>query len=116
MLFTIVEDFSSNSGESWKTYCEWRGITFDRFDSLDGMMRPSLFDPDTIEDWDNVVCKDFMSRFITNLDYARRKFEDLGSGVLMGFSLLEHDEADPGCSALGKNKCRSTYTNGQNNN
>ena len=54
MLFTIVEDFGVADGESWSSYIEWRGIQFDRFDSLDGILRPSLFTPETEEDWAHV--------------------------------------------------------------
>ncbi len=42
MLFTIVEPFSASDGEKWEIYCEWRGMKFERFDSIDGILRPNL--------------------------------------------------------------------------
>ena len=34
MLFTIVEDFGVADREAWINYLEWRGMQFERFDSL----------------------------------------------------------------------------------
>jgi hypothetical protein len=47
MLYSIVESFSPLSGDAWDKYCNWRGLRFERFDSIDGLLRPSLFDPKT---------------------------------------------------------------------
>jgi hypothetical protein len=83
MYFTIVENFSP-SAESWKDYCAWRGIEFERFDSIDGILRPSLFTTPEGEDWNYVVQEDFRLHLITDLDYARRKRSMIGSGDLVG--------------------------------
>jgi hypothetical protein len=79
MLFTIVEDFGKTLGESWSSYLEWRGVSLERFDSLDGMLRPSLFTPETVEDWGHVVA-------------ARKVHFSLGTGVIVGFSYSDHEE------------------------
>jgi hypothetical protein len=96
MLFTIVEDFGVANGEAWTNYPEWRGMLFERFDSLDGILRKSLFTPESTEDWDHVVCEDFMVSYLTDLDYAHETHSRIGAGSLMGFAYSEHDESDEG--------------------
>jgi hypothetical protein len=96
MLFTIVEDFGKTLGESWSSYLEWRGIPFEHFDSLDGILRPSLFTPETAEDWDHVVHEDFMISYITDLTYARKVHSSLGTGSIVGFSYSDHEETNEG--------------------
>ena len=95
-LFTIVEDFGPSDGEAWTHYLEWRSIHFERFDSLDGMLRQSLFTPESIDDWDHVVCRNFMVSYLKDFDYAQQVQLRIGAGSLMGFSYSEHDESDEG--------------------
>ena len=96
MLFTIVEDFGVTDGEAWTNYLEWRAMDFERFDSLDGMLRKSLFTPESVEDWDHVVCENFMIDYLTDFEYAHRSHARIGTGSLMGFSYSGHDESDGG--------------------
>ena len=96
MLFTIIENFGVADGDAWTSYLEWRGVHFDRFDSLDGILRKSLFTPESDEDWKHVVCEDFMLSYLTDFDYAHQKHAQIGSGSLMGLSHSEHDETDEG--------------------
>lgn len=96
MLFTIVEDFGIANGEAWSNYLEWRGLDFDRFDSLDGMLRKSLFTPESVEDWDHVVKENFMIDYLTDFEYAQQMHTRIGAGSLMGFAYSEHDESDEG--------------------
>lgn len=96
MLFTIVEDFGIADGEAWTNYLEWRGMHFERFDSLDGILRKSLVTPESTEDWNHVVCDDFMASYLTDLDYAHEAHTRIGTGTLMGFAYSEHDESDEG--------------------
>jgi hypothetical protein len=96
MLFTIIKDFGLADGESWSSYIAWRGIHFERFDSLDGMLRQNLFTPETVEDWDHVVCENFMLSYLTNFDYAREVHARIGIGSLMRFTYSEHDESHGG--------------------
>lgn len=96
MLFTIVEDFGVADGDAWTSYLEWRGIHFERFDSLDGMLRKSLFTPESPEDWKHVVCENFMLSYLTDFDYAYQMHALIGTGSLLGFSYSGHDEKNEG--------------------
>jgi len=96
MLYTIVESFGHAGDDSWKNYLEWRGLNFKRFDSLDGMLRPSLFTPETVDDWDHVVCDNFMIDFMNDRDFAQRAHSRIGAGDLVGFTYEDHDQEDPG--------------------
>ena len=71
MLFKVVEKFGPCSGESWASYIAWRKFEFSSFDSIDGMLRPDLFAPETEEDWSNCVNANFKLNLITNLNYAQ---------------------------------------------
>lgn len=95
MLFTIVESFSPNDGDRWQSYCQWRGLAFKRFDSIDGILRPSLFDDPTGEDWHHVVNEDFKLHLITDYDYAVQKHREMSQGDLVGLKFSEHDESNP---------------------
>jgi hypothetical protein len=95
MLFTIVKPFSPSDGEKWTNYCEWRGLKFDRFDSIDGVLRPNLFDYPEDSDWEHIVNHDFMLHLITNIEHARSKHKAIGSGDLIGLRFENHDIADP---------------------
>lgn len=55
----------------WVSYNEWRGLHLTEFDSVDGILRPNLFEPELQIDWDNCVNEDYMINFITNLEYAK---------------------------------------------
>jgi hypothetical protein len=96
MLFTIIEDFGVSDGEAWTRYLEWRGVHFERFDSLDGILRKRLFTPESAEDWKHVACENFMLNYLTDFDYARQMHAQIGAGSLMGLSYSEHDETNMG--------------------
>ena len=55
MLYKIIESFSRADGARWTGYCDWRGLQFERFDSIDGIMRPSLFQKPEDDDWAHIV-------------------------------------------------------------
>ena len=96
MLFTIIEDFGVANGEKWTDYLEWRCMHFERFDSLDGILRSSLFTPESTEDWDHVVHENFMITYLTDFNYARDLHARIGAGSLIGFTYSDHDELDEG--------------------
>lgn len=96
MLFTIVEPFSPMDAEKWTSYCEWRGLTFERFDSIDGILRPSLFDSPADSDWEHIVNENFMLHLITDFPHARHKHEEIGKGDLVGLKFEGHDATDAG--------------------
>lgn len=52
MLYRIIETFGPHNGKRWSDYIHWRGLTrLTRCDSVDGILRPSLFVPETDQDW-----------------------------------------------------------------
>jgi hypothetical protein len=95
MLFTIIESFSPKDGTRWTEYCSWRKIAFERFDSIDGILRPSLFHPKDETDWKHVVPENFKIDFITDQTFALEKRKHLGKGDVVGLCFDEHDESDP---------------------
>ncbi len=94
MLFTIIGSFSPQDGDPWTAYCAWRGLDFEKFESIDGILRPSLLGEPQGEDWNHIVQEDFMLRFITDYDYARSKHQEIGTGDLVGVKFSNHDPAD----------------------
>jgi hypothetical protein len=70
MLYRILSRFGPEDGAKWQEYLQWRGLRLDRFDSIDSILRPSLFNPETVLDWDNCVQADYRLDLITSLDYA----------------------------------------------
>jgi hypothetical protein len=94
MFYVILEEFGPAKGESWTAYLQWRGLILSGFDSVDGILRPSLFTPRTEEDWRHVVQADFMSHLITDQPYASSKHADLNKGALVGLSLDDHKPLD----------------------
>ena len=91
LLFTIVEPFSPADGKGWESYCGWRGIKFERFDSIDGILRPNLFQVPDDDDWPHIVNESFMLHFITEYAYAQRKLSQIGRGDLVGVRFEEHE-------------------------
>jgi len=69
---------------------------FERFDSLDGMLRKSLFTPESIKDWDHVVCENLMISYLKDYDYAHQAHVRIGTGSVMGFTFTDHDEKNQG--------------------
>jgi hypothetical protein len=95
-LFAILKSFSPSDGEVWTNYCQWRGIKFKAFHSIDGMLRPSLFNgPETNEDWGHVLNASFMLSYFTDCDYAAQKLRALGEGELQEIRQEDHDESSP---------------------
>jgi hypothetical protein len=96
MLYTIVEPFSPSDGAKWERYCEWRGMRFERFDSIDGILRPNLFLTPEAEDWEHIGNENFTLHFITDLPHARAKHRQIGKGDLVGVRFEGHDTSDEG--------------------
>lgn len=99
MFYTIIKPFSEADGYSWISYCKWRGIQFEGFDSIDGLLRPSLFEPTTEEDWNHVSTQHDLQKYkyIIDFDYACQKHKEIGSGsLLLGLSFDKHKENDSG--------------------
>ena len=50
-----MEKFGPEDGDKWKRYLDLRGLNLTKFDSVDGILRPDLFAPDSDEDWQHCV-------------------------------------------------------------
>jgi hypothetical protein len=96
MLYTLIEPFSPNDGARWTNYCAWRGLEFERFDSVDGALRPSLFLEPTGEDWSHIVNESFMLHYFVDRQYAELKRREIGRGDLVGLEFHAHDESATG--------------------
>lgn len=91
MLYTIVESFSTEDQKQWNSYIEWRGISFERFDSIDGIMRLALFDCPADDEWSFVVNENMMIHLIIDYNFALHKLKQIGNGELLGIRLEQHD-------------------------
>lgn len=87
MYYKIVDRFCSQDGEKWHTYLESRGLNLASFDSVDGILRLDLFEPESDEDWHNCVNENYKLSFITNLDYATRILNRYDNSVLVGVEI-----------------------------
>ncbi|MGK7877166.1 MAG: hypothetical protein AB4426_28885 [Xenococcaceae cyanobacterium] len=87
MYYKIIESFGPNDGDKWLSYLEWRGLNLTRFDSVDGILRPDLFQPECNEDWRNCVNENYKLSLITNLTYAKSVLERYNNPVLVGVEI-----------------------------
>ena len=87
MYYKIVENFGPENGEKWKGYLQWRGLSLTKFDSVDGILRPDLFAPESKEDWQHCVNKDFKINMITDLDYAKIVLKRYNNSALVGVEI-----------------------------
>jgi hypothetical protein len=95
MLYTIIKSFSATN-DSWDSYCHWRGLNFAKFDSIDGLLRPSLFVPKTTEEGLR-TCPDVGNfNYLTDREYAEKKWHEIGSGDLVALRFSDHDEKQKG--------------------
>lgn len=72
MYYKVVEQFGPNKGACWTDYLKWRGLNLTKFDSVDGILRKDLFNPESEADWANCVQENFKVSMITSLEYARK--------------------------------------------
>lgn len=101
MYYKIVERFGPENREKWQNYLKWRGLTLVSFDSVDGILRPDLFQPESEEDWRNCVNEDNKLSLITNLDYAKRISNRYENPVLIGVEIELEEGYVPKDSFLG---------------
>jgi hypothetical protein len=91
MYYKVVERFGPQDGERWQSYLAWRGLGLDRFDSVDAILRPDLFVPQSAQDWDNCVNADDKLSLITDREYAIQVADRYDNAVLLGVE-IELDE------------------------
>jgi len=74
VYFVAVERFGPASGESWREFIEWSGLTHLReVVSLDTILCPAVFEGLTDEDWGHNVQEDFLIGLFHDLDYLLGK-------------------------------------------
>lgn len=100
MFYAIREPFSPADGGKWDDYCEWRGIEFESFESIDGLLRPNLFELETDEDWGLLAKESYsdstvLTPFISDLESAQRKRAEIGRGDVVGLEFDGHDTTNP---------------------
>jgi|TARA_B100001105_G_C22390006_1_gene443907 hypothetical protein len=112
MYYKIIEKFSPSDEERWQNYLNWRQLDLTCFDSIDGILKPDLFNPKSQEDWANCVNEDFKLHLITNLNYARKILQRYHNANIVGVEteldevyeseegLLEYDIIDGSISVL----------------
>jgi len=101
MYYKIVDSFGPQDGDRWQRYLEWRGLNLTGFDSVDGILRPDLFEPKSEEDWRNCVNEDYKLSLITNLDYARKILNRYDNPVLVGVEMELEGRSLPKNGLLG---------------
>jgi len=76
VIYIAVERFKPASGESWRSFIEWSGLTQLReVVSLDGMLCPSVVGDLTDEDWEHNVREDYLIHLFHDLDHVLRKLD-----------------------------------------
>jgi hypothetical protein len=79
MYYLIVRPFGPCREPEWSQYKAWRNLPqLETFDSVDSILRPCLFTPETPEDWENCLNEDFKLHLITNVEYARARLDTFG--------------------------------------
>ncbi len=76
VYFVAVRRFGPASGETWREFIEWSGLTHLReVVSLDTILCPSVFEGLTDEDWGHNVQEDFLIGLFHDLDYLLGKLD-----------------------------------------
>jgi hypothetical protein len=93
MYFIIIEPFGPAQTEQWSNYINWRNVELTSFESIDGILRKSLFDsPENDDEWNYVVNKDFSLHLITDKTFAEKKYSTYSTASLVGIKFENHDE------------------------
>ncbi|MDH3700888.1 MAG: hypothetical protein OEU46_06210 [Alphaproteobacteria bacterium] len=101
MYYKVVESFGPETGDKWQSYIAWRKLALTSFESVDGILRPDLFEPKTKDDWQNCVNADFKLGLITSLAYARNVLERYENADLIGVEIELDDGYVPKDGLLG---------------
>lgn len=88
MYYKIVK-YCGPDNDGWGKYLEWRKLQLDSFDSIDSILRPDLFEPQSDEDWKNCVQEDFKLSLITDLEYAKSILHRYNKAILIGVELVD---------------------------
>jgi hypothetical protein len=86
MYYKIIEKFGPAS-DAWASYLEARGLQLDCFDSIDGILRPDIFIPESVDDWENCVNDDYKINLIKSLPYAKKVLAQHKNASLVGVDI-----------------------------
>ena len=93
MFYKVVRPFLLASAENWKAYVEFSGLSqLKDFCSLDDSLNPSVFQPETPEDWENCLSKNNLTHLITNFEYAQKMQEKNPGSRLFGVIIAPDGE------------------------
>lgn len=71
MWYAVLKNFGPED-RAWASYVSWSGLNqLKRFRSLDSLLSPTLWQPDTKEDWNYSISQDFRCHLMMDLAYAR---------------------------------------------
>lgn len=102
MFYRIVSKFGPADGARWHGYLKWRRLShLTRFDSVDGILRPSLFVPKSEDDWRYCVNADFKTDLITDLGYARSILSCFENAEIVGVDCDVESDYVPAANFLG---------------
>ena len=94
MLFKVIEYFGPGD-EKWGAFIKNHYIkNLSHFDSIDGILCPSKFTPESTEDWKNCVNEDEMIDYITNLEYALKVHKKFPKARLVGLECGKNNDRD----------------------
>ncbi len=91
MYYKAVENFGPQVGDRWQSYLKLRGLNLTSFDSVDSILKPDFFTPESELDWKNCVNEDCKLSLITNISYAKEILGRYDNAVLTGVE-IELDE------------------------
>lgn len=84
MKYIIVEKFGPGD-DKWKSYAKWVGLeNCQGYYSIDGIIRRTLFQPESMEDWENCINEDYKLHIITNINYAKKIITKFPNGEIIG--------------------------------
>jgi len=101
MYYKIIEQFGPQSDDRWQQYLRWRRLALTAFDSVDGILRPDLFTPESESDWKNCATEINRIHLITSLDYAKQLSVRTPNSVLVGVDIEISKEYVPEKNLLG---------------
>lgn len=95
MFYKVVSQFrQENDNEAWRQYIHFSGLAqIDDLCSLDGILNPSLFTPQTEEDWRNCVNEDYQTDMLTSLEYAQGVARNYPGARILGL-VIDPGEAE----------------------
>lgn len=100
-LFIATERFDPSDGEKWEGYCHWAKIPgLVEVVSLDTVLCPRLIKELHDEDWQYVVCEDFRLDYFRDLNYLKRRIQDIPRRNVLGL-YRNPDSHVPVAPALG---------------